>query len=37
MGSIKVKIPLSYVQSFTDDTDFVQLTLDVVEVSWRVP
>jgi len=33
MGSIKIKIPLSYVQSFTDDTDFVQLTLDVVEVS----
>ena len=33
MGIIKIKIPLSYVQSFTDDTDFVQLTLDVVEVS----
>jgi molybdopterin converting factor small subunit len=33
MGIIKVKIPLSYVQSFTDDTDFVQLTMDVVEVS----
>jgi len=32
MGRIKVKIPLSYVQSFTDDTDFVQLTQDVVEV-----
>ena len=28
-----MKIPLSYEQSFTDDTDFVQLTLDVVEVS----
>jgi molybdopterin converting factor small subunit len=33
MGIVKVKIPLSYVQSFTDDTDFVQLTVDVVEVS----
>jgi molybdopterin converting factor small subunit len=33
MGIIKVKIPLSYVQSFTDDTDFVQLTVDVVEVN----
>ena len=33
MGTVKVKIPLSYVQSFTDDTDFVQLSLDVVEVS----
>ncbi|MCW4037661.1 MAG: MoaD/ThiS family protein [Candidatus Bathyarchaeota archaeon] len=32
MGIITVKLPLSYVQSFTDDTDFVQLTLDVVEV-----
>ena len=32
MGTVKVKIPLSYVQSFTDDTDFVQLTMDVVEV-----
>jgi len=32
MGIIKIKIPLSYEQSFTDDTDFVQLTLDVVEV-----
>ncbi|MFC1991660.1 MoaD/ThiS family protein [Chloroflexota bacterium] len=31
--SIKIKIPLSYVQSFTDDTDFVQLTQEVVEVS----
>ena len=31
--SIKIKIPLSYVQSFTDDTDFVQLTPEVVEVS----
>ena len=31
--SIKIKIPLSYVQSFTDDTDFAQLTLEVVEVS----
>jgi len=33
MGIIKIKIPLSYVQSFTDDTDFVQLTSEVVEVS----
>jgi molybdopterin converting factor small subunit len=33
MDIVKVKIPLSYVQSFTDDTDFVQLTVDVVEVS----
>ena len=33
MGSIKIKIPLSYVQSFTDDTDFVQLTTEVVEAS----
>ena len=33
MGIIKIKIPLSYVQSFSDDTDFVQLTQDVVEVS----
>jgi len=32
MSVIKVKIPLSYVQSFTDDTDFVQLPLDVIEV-----
>ncbi len=31
--SIKLKIPLSYVQSFTDDTDFAQLTLEVVEVN----
>lgn len=31
--SIKIKIPLSYVQLFTDDTDFVQLPLSVVEVS----
>ena len=31
--SIKIKIPLAYVQSFTDDTDFVQLTPVVVEVS----
>jgi MoaD family protein len=33
MGIIKIKIPLSYVQSFTDDTDFVQLTPEVIEVS----
>jgi len=33
MGVLKVKIPLSYVQSFTDDTDFVQLPRDIVEVS----
>lgn len=33
MGSIKVKIPLSYEQSFSDDTDFVQLTQNVVEVN----
>ena len=33
MCSIKIKIPLSYVQSFTDDTDFVQLTQEVIEVS----
>jgi molybdopterin converting factor small subunit len=32
MGNITVKIPLSYEQSFTDDTDFVQLTQDVVKV-----
>ncbi|MFC1899538.1 MoaD/ThiS family protein [Chloroflexota bacterium] len=31
--SIKIKIPLSYVQSFTDDTDFVQLPKDVIEVN----
>ena len=31
--SIRIKIPLSYVQLFTDDTDFVQLPLSVVEVS----
>jgi len=30
--SIKIKIPLSYVQNFADDTDFVQLTPEVVEV-----
>ncbi|MFC2020450.1 MoaD/ThiS family protein [Chloroflexota bacterium] len=30
--SIKIKIPLSYLQS-SDDTDFVQLTPEVVEVS----
>ena len=28
-----MKLPLSYEQSFTDDTDFVQLTQNVVEVS----
>jgi molybdopterin converting factor small subunit len=33
MGGVKVKLPLSYEQSFTDDTDFVQLTQNVVEVS----
>ena len=33
MSRIKVKLPLSYEQSFTDDTDFVQLTQNVVEVS----
>jgi molybdopterin converting factor small subunit len=32
MGNIRVQIPLSYEQPFTDDTDFVQLTQDVVEV-----
>ena len=30
--SIKIKIPLSYVQGFADDTDFVQLTPGIVEV-----
>ena len=33
MGSIKVKLPLSYEQTFTDDTDFVQFTQNIVEVS----
>jgi MoaD family protein len=33
MNGIKIKIPLSYVQSFSDDTDFVQLTLDEVKVN----
>ena len=32
MGNIRVQIPLSYEQAFSDDTDFVQLTQDVVEV-----
>ncbi len=32
MGTVKIRIPLSYVQSFADDTDFVQLTQEVVEV-----
>ena len=31
--SIKIKIPLSYVQSFSGEMDFLQLTPDVVEVS----
>jgi len=31
--SIKIKIPLSFVQNFADDTDFVQLTPELVEVS----
>lgn len=32
MNSVKVNIPLSYEQSFTDDTDFVQLPRNVIEV-----
>ncbi len=31
--SIKIKIPLSYAQSFSDEMDFLQSTRDVVEVS----
>ena len=31
--NVKTKSPLSCVQSFTADTDFVWLTLEVVEVS----
>jgi MoaD family protein len=30
--SIKIKIPLSYVQNFADDTDFVQLTPELIDV-----
>jgi molybdopterin converting factor small subunit len=33
MGSIKVTLPLSYEQTFTDDTDFVQVTQNIIEVS----
>jgi molybdopterin converting factor small subunit len=33
MGNIKIRIPLSYVQTFTDDTEFVQLSPEIVEVS----
>ena len=32
MNRVKVNLPLSYEQSFTDDTDFVQLPRNVIEV-----
>jgi MoaD family protein len=32
MNRIKVNLPLSYEQSFTDDTDFVQLPRNVIDV-----
>lgn len=32
MNRVKVNIPLSYEQSFTDDTDFVQLPRNVIDV-----
>lgn len=32
MNRVKVNIPLSYEQAFTDDTDFVQLSRDLIEV-----
>ena len=33
MGNVTVKIPLSFVQTFTDDTEFVQYAPDIIEVS----